>query len=307
MPKLLLFLMLLLLVVPAGAQDSGGAALQGEVRQVEFEAPTLFQSRPYQYNVYLPAGYNESDQRYPVIYLLHGRGNNMNAWLNVKPALDEMIADSEIPPMIAIMPDVPSLERASYYVDTAYNGGEPVEDTFFADLIPHVDEIYRTIARREGRLVGGYSMGGFGAIRYSMAHSELFIGALVLSPAVYTPFPPLASSAREFGAFGEGDELFNEAFYTSLNYPAQIERVTESGLSLAMFIAVGDDEYHNLNPENVLHDIDMEAHLLYNRIVRLPNVSAELRVYDGGHDWSVWERGFHEGMQYLAGFLSTSV
>jgi enterochelin esterase-like enzyme len=287
--------------LPLHAQDDGG-----EVRQVEFEAPTLFQFRPYQYNVYLPAGYDESDQRYPVIYLLHGRGDDMSAWLNAKPALDELIAAGDIPPMIAIMPDVPALERASYYVDTAYNGGEPAESLFFNDLMPHVDATYRTLPQRESRLVGGYSMGGFGAIRYAVSHPELFAGALVLSPAVYTPLPPVDSSAREFGAFGDDDEPFVEAFYTSLNYPAQLERLAQSRLGLAMFIAVGDDEYHNPKPEDALHDIDMEAHLLYNRVVRLANVSAELRVYDGGHDWSVWERGFREGMPFLARFLSTS-
>lgn len=298
---LLIVLILALGSLPMQAQDDGG-----EVRQVEFEAPTLFQFRPYQYNVYLPAGYSESDQRYPVIYLLHGRGDDMSAWLNAKAALDELIASGDIPPMIAIMPDVPSLERASYYVDTAYNGGEPVESTFFADLLPHVDATYRTLPQRESRLVGGYSMGGFGAIRYAVSQPELFAGALVLSPAVYTPLPPVDSSAREFGAFGDGEQLFNESFYTSLNYPAQLERLAQSRLGLAMFIAVGDDEYHNPNPEDALHDIDMEAHLLYNRVVRLPNVSAELRVYDGGHDWNVWERGFREGMPFLTRFLSTS-
>lgn len=305
MNKFLLILLILCLgSLPLHAQDERHEG--GEVRQVEFEAPTLFQFRPYQYNVYLPAGYDESDQRYPVIYLLHGRGDDMSAWLNAKPALDEMIASGDIPPMIAIMPDVPALERASYYVDTAYNGGEPVESTFFADLLPHIDATYRTIARREGRLVGGYSMGGFGAIRYAVSHPELFAGALVLSPAVYTPLPPVDSSAREFGAFGDGDAPFVEAYYTSLNYPTQLERLAQSRLGLAMFIAVGDDEYHNPNAEDALHDIDMEAHLLYNRVVRLPNVSAELRVYDGGHDWRVWERGFREGMPFLARFLSTS-
>lgn len=172
-------------------------------------------------------------------------------------------------------------------------------------MIPHVDATYRTLPHRESRLVGGYSMGGFGAIRYSVAHPELFVGALVLSPAVYTPLPPIDSSAREFGAFGEGDEPFNEVIYTSLNYLAQLERLGESGLDLAMFIAFGDDEYHNANPGDALHDIDMEARLFYNRVVRLPNVSAELRVYEGGHNWGVWGRGFREGMSYRADFLST--
>ncbi len=297
--------LLIILVLLTGAGTMQAQDARGTVTQVDFEAPTLRLFRPYQYNIYLPAGYDESEARYPVIYLLHGRGDDMHSWLNVRSALDQMIAAGEIPPIIAVMPDVPSLERASYYVDTEYNGGEPVESLFFNDLLSHIDSTYRTIARAEARLVGGYSMGGYGAIRYSMGHLGVFRGALVLSPAVYTPLPPLDSSAREFGAFGEGENPFNEAFYQSLNYPNLLDDVAESGVELAMFIAVGDDEYHNPQPEDSLHDIDMEAHLLYNRIVRLPNVSAELRVYDGGHDWIVWERGFIEGMKFLTRFIAT--
>ena len=66
-----------------------------------------------------------------------------------------------------------------------------------------------------------------------------------------------------------------------------------------MFIAVGDDEWKNPNVEDRLHDLDMETHLFFNQVVRVPNISAEFRVYNGGHDWIVWERGFAEGIQYL--------
>jgi len=295
-------LFLALGVFPMRAQES-----RGEIIPAQFDSPTLH--RPYQYNVYLPAGYAESDALYPVIYLLHGRGDDMDSWLNVRSALDQQIANGSIPPIIAIMPDFPSLERANYYVDTQYESqgspNEPVESAFLNDLIPHVESTYRAIPRREGRLIGGYSMGGFGAIRYATAHPQVFAGALVLSPAVYTPLPPLDSSAREFGAFGKGDEWFDEAIYTSLNYPALLDSLAQSGLGLAMFIAVGDDEYHNPAPQDALHDIDMEAHLLYKRVVRLPNVSAEFRVYDGGHDWLVWERGFIEGIKYLSRFIES--
>src|SRR5688572_10684207 len=111
-------------------------------------------------------------------------------------------------------------------------------------------------------------MGGYGAVRYSLAHPEMFASAIVLSPAVYTPLPPRDSSTREFGAFGSGDVLFDNEIYRSLNYPALLESFGKTGLPLSMFIAVGDDEWMNPNPEDALHDIDMEAHLLYNRVVR---------------------------------------
>ena len=293
--------LMLLLTISILAQDSS------TIEQVDFDSATL--NRTYQYIVYLPAGYADSNQSYPVVYLLHGRGDTMDAWLNVRDALDELIANATIPPMIAIMPDMPSSDRAGYYVDSQYEGtlfhAEPVETAFMNDLIPHVDATYRTITSREGRIIGGYSMGGYGALRYAMIYPERFIGAIVLSPAVYIPLPPVDSSTREFGAFGTATTLFDEDIYRNLNYPALMESLQASELPLYIFIAVGDDEWKNPRPEDQLHDLDMEAHMVFNHLVRVSNVSAEFRVYNGGHDWEVWQRGFIEGMQYIANFLST--
>ncbi len=300
MLKFFPFAWILLMVVVGRAQGA-----ESTILSEEFQSATL--GRTYRYNVYLPSGYTDSERRYATVYLLHGRGDDMDDWLNIRPTLDQLIAEGSIPPLIAILPDMPSSERAGYYVDSQYTGAdypaEAVETAFFSELIPHVDTAYRTVARREGRLVGGYSMGGYGAIRYGLAHPDAFAGALALSPAVYTPQPPADSSTREFGAFGQDTRLFDEAIYASLNYLALIGSFAASRLSLAMFIAVGDDEYHNPEPDDWLHDLDVEAHLLYSRVVRVPTISAEFRVYDGGHDWDVWERGFSEGMQFLTRFI----
>lgn len=233
----------------------------------------------------------------------------MSAWLEASEALDSMIAEGKIPPVVAILPDAPWSDGGNYYVDSRYTGypaGKQVETAFFHDLIPHVDSTYRTLGSRESRVIGGYSMGGYGAIRYALAHPDIFANTIVLSPAVYTPLPPQDSSAREFGAFGNETVLFDETRYQNLNYPTLLETFTKADLPLNFFIAVGDDEYKNPLPEDALHDIDMEAHLLYNRASRVASIAAELRVYDGGHDWDVWRRGFIEGMQFIAPGLTAS-
>lgn len=255
------------------------------------------------YYAYLPAGYEGGQTRYPVIYLLHGRGDTMAAWARIGRDLDRLAAASEIPPMIAVMPDAPWNQRASYFVDSAYTGsdpGRPVETAFITELIPHMDAVYRTVPDRAGRAVAGYSMGGYGALRYALAHADLFMGAIVLSPAVYVPFPPADSSTREFGAFGVGERLFDEDAWTTRNYPAAAEAFVATGLKSHLFIAVGDDEYKHPNPADRLHDLDLEAHMAFNYLCRVPNLSVELRVLDGGHDWSVWRAGFVEGIRYLA-------
>jgi len=296
--------LLLLSLVTLPLYAEGAKEAKGTVVAARFNSATL--ARSYEFNVYLPAGYEESDSRYPTVYLLHGRGDTKDAWLNVRDRLDTMIEDGKIPPVIAVLPDMPSLSAAGYYIDSLYKGGEPLESAFFNDLIPYVDATYRTLAYPASRVVGGYSMGGYGAMRYALAHSEMFSGALILSPAVYTPLPPADSSAREFGAFGRGDITFDEEIYRNHNYPVLLKTFKRSGQPLHIFIAVGDDEWKHPDPEDQFHDLDLEAHLLFNHLARVSDIMAEFRVYNGGHDWDVWKHGFEEGMEYLAKFLKTS-
>lgn len=128
----------------------------------------------------------------------------------------------------------------------------------------------------------------------------------MLSPAVYTPLPPADSSTREFGAFGRGETLFVDEIYEQLNYPALVDGFVASSLTLRLFIAVGDDEYKNPDPADALHDIDLEAHLVFNRLVRVPNISAEFRVLDGGHGWDVWDAGLRRGRPVSGSDLETT-
>jgi enterochelin esterase-like enzyme len=298
----------LLAAAPAGRADT-------LLKEGTIQARAVFSSRldkdiPYQ--VYLPPEYDATGaKRYPVLYLLHGRGDKMSAWTTIQPDLDRLIGEGRIPAVIAIMPDAPSSRRAGYYVDSQFTGagglpaGEAVEAAFTQDLIAHVDATYPTRTDRAGRIVGGYSMGGYGALRYSLAHPELFGSAIVLSPAVYFPLPPPDSSTREFGAFGRGAQLFDDSIYTAKNYPALIPAFAAKKLPLVMFIAVGDDERALADPAQAGHDLDYEAHTLYNQIRRVPHITVQLRVVDGPHDWATWRPTFVEGVQYVFGRLKS--
>jgi enterochelin esterase-like enzyme len=286
----------------------GASVPAGTVQEGHFHSVAL--GSDVHYIIYLPHNYATSGLRYPVIYLLHGKSGRMSDWLYVKSDLDRLIAEGKIPPMIAVLPDAPYSKGASYYVDSAYAGsetvpaGQKVETAFTRDTIAHIDTTYRTIPTREGRAVGGYSMGGWGAMRYALAHPDLYRASIVLSPAVYIPLPPAESGMRALGAFGKGSTLFDEATYQSQNYLELLPRVVRpSKLPLAMFVAAGDDENHYVRPEDVEHDMDLESHHLYSRLVRIENVSAELRIMQGTHCWEVWQPAFIEGIQYISKFL----
>ncbi|MBN8887768.1 MAG: hypothetical protein J0I77_18725 [Rudaea sp.] len=261
------------------------------------------------YQIYLPPGYANSSARYPSLYLLHGRGDSMTAWTRVKSDLDALIAAGKIPPIIVVMPDAPWSGRGNWYVDSAYTGsdypGQPVETALTRDLVKDVDANYRTVDGRWARAIGGYSMGGAGALRYVFAHTDLFSAALVLSPAVYHPLPPKDSSTRDYGAFGIGDKRFDDARYQQLSYAALLGQV-DPDVPVHLYLAVGDKEYVNPEPEDASHDLDFETAVVYNKLVRVPGVSADWRVLGGGHDWDVWQPGFNEGVQNLFRYVGAA-
>lgn len=263
------------------------------------------------YAVYLPAGYDTSELNYPTLYLLHGRGDTLAAWQRMQSTLDQLIADEKIQPMIVVMPDAPWNDRGNWYTDSQFTGssgkpaGQNVETAFTRDLVNEIDSTYRTVADREARAIGGYSMGGAGALRMTLAHQTVFSSGIILSPAVYTPAPPADSSTREHGAYGTGQDLFTQARYDELSYPAALEAL-DTALPVHLFIGVGDDEWPNPALEDAQHDLDFEAAKLYNTSRRAPGVTAELRIVNGGHDWDAWEPLFIEAIQDVSPRLRTT-
>lgn len=125
------------------------------------------------YNVFLPEGYAESDTRCGVIYFLHGAGGDENSDAGgFSSLLSKSIADKKIPPVICVFPN----GGMSGYRDAA-GGGAKVETMIVEELIPLVDGKYRTIAKRDSRVVAGFSMGGGGAVRLALKHANLFSAA----------------------------------------------------------------------------------------------------------------------------------
>ncbi len=131
--------------------------------------------------VYLPPSYNEdTTRRYPVVYLLHGFTGNSLGWLNaptfgvpnVPQRFERLLKQGDCGEMILVFPDGFTAMGGSQYVNSAATGR--YEDYVIEDLIPYIDQKYRTIATREGRGVAGKSSGGFGAVRLAMRHPETF-------------------------------------------------------------------------------------------------------------------------------------
>ena len=261
----------LLLSLPAEAS---------EIVARKFSSPTL--KRNWAYNVYLPSLYRTSGLAYPVLYLLHGRGNDYREWLgegHIQRTADALIAGGEMPPAIIVMPDGGN----SWYVD----GDEPMETALMRDLLAEIETNFRALRSREGRVIGGFSMGGYGALRFVLKYPERFAAAALLSPAIYDPVPPLDSSARKPGIFGR--QQFDEQLWRRLNYPALWPAYLARNTPVPMYINSGDDD---------VFSIEVEAVRLYS-LIKAQRQPAELRIVDGAHAWPVWESTIGDAMKYV--------
>ncbi len=251
--------------------------------------------------IYLPRGYARTDRRYPVLYLLHGRGDSMENWLPSTRDWDGLIGSGQVPPFIAVMIDAPWSDRGSWWIDSLYAGddrvprGAVVETAITTEFVGHIDATFRTLADRRARVVAGYSMGGAGALRYVTAHPDVFSRAIVMGAAIYVPVPPSGSSTRSSGAFGVGEVLFDPDRYGELNYPIGFDHL-DIDLPIALFIIVGDREWKHPDPADARHDLDFESAALFNAASRVPGIAAELRVLGGGHDWTFWRRALRLGL-----------
>lgn len=123
------------------------------------------------YCIYLPPGYEAAgEQRYPVIYNLHGNGGNEFHSFEDVEVLHEGIVAGRYPPLIMVLPNG---GHSTFYKDS-HDGKFPIETMFIREFIPFIDRTYRTIASRHGRAIEGFSMGGRGSTRLALKYPELF-------------------------------------------------------------------------------------------------------------------------------------
>ena len=146
-----------------------------QVTQRIFESATV--GGPVSYHVYLPKVYPQTPDRLPVLYWLHGTEGGIAGIAPLSRFIDEAIEAGRYPPMIVVF--VNGLPRR-LWADSK-DGASPVETVFIREVIPDVDRNFRTIAAREGRIIEGFSMGGYGAARLGLKHPQLFAGISILA------------------------------------------------------------------------------------------------------------------------------
>lgn len=265
-----------------------GVLFAGEVQHQSFHSKTL--NRDYVYNIYLPDGYQTSGMRYPVFYLLHGNLGTENSWVsngNIAETADALIAAGKIPAQLIVVPADPKFWWA--------DGTEEKSLTaFIQDLVPQVEQQFRTLTQREGRAIGGYSAGGFGTVNIALQYPEMFAAAAALSPAVYVPVPPSDSSAVKQDTFLTNGE-FDPALWESMNWVSFIDDYKASGIVVPFYINTGDHDRY---------DIALHATVFYMALRKFQPEFAELRIFDGDHNFDAWGKTVGNAMEYMSRFLS---
>ena len=184
--KTLSVVLLCLSTITLAAQNG----TQGKTVVKKFIAPSIQNNRGGEdpmrrLTVYLPPGYDNSKQRYPVVYFLHGFGVNDSldiAFLEYDKLLNVAMQSKFVKPMILVFPNSFTRYGGSFYTNSSLTG--KWADFISKDIVEYVDKHFRTIPERNSRGIAGHSMGGYGTIKLAMEYPEVFGAAYALSPAV---------------------------------------------------------------------------------------------------------------------------
>jgi S-formylglutathione hydrolase FrmB len=248
------------------------------------------------YCVYLPAGYDAAATqrpplRYPVLYFLHGLGDNEQTLFNTGgwTLLDDLRKQHKMGDFLIVAPE----GRRSFYINSA-DGSVRYNDFFLQEFLPHIETKYRIRRGRAGRAISGISMGGYGALRFALAHPELFSAASAQSAALITEPPQALDSASRTGAPLAG--LLGAVFGKPINVPHWNEnspfvlaKTNAAALrKLAIYFNCGqDDNYGFEKGAAALHDE-----------LQKESVKHEYHAYPGDHSLTYFLSHFAEVMEF---------
>ena len=248
------------------------------------------------YCVYLPAGYDggatqSPPRRYPVLYFLHGLGDNEQTLFNGGgwSLFDDLRKQHKMGDFLIVTPE----GRRSFYINSA-DGSVRYSDFFLQEFLPHIEGKYRVLPGREGRAISGISMGGYGALRMAFAHPELFSAVSAQSAALITESPQELDSASRTGAplAGVLAAVFGNPIdvpHWNDNSPFVLAKRNAAALrKTAIYFNCGqDDNYGFEKGAAALHDE-----------LKKESVKHEYHAYPGDHSLTYFLSHFDEVMEF---------
>lgn len=248
------------------------------------------------YCVYIPSGYDvvaskNPPPRYPVLYFLHGLGDNEQTLFNSGgwTVLDDLRKQHRIGDFLIVVPE----GRRSFYINSADNS-ERYSDFFLEEFLPRIESKYRIRAQRGGRAISGISMGGYGALRLAFAHPELFRAVSAQSPALITESPQQLDSAAHSGSalLGVLGPVFGrpiDVSHWNANSPFLLARRNAAALRrLAIYFNCGEEDNYGLQKGAAVLDHELSE----------ARIRHEYHLYPGDHSISYFLTHFAEVMEF---------
>ena len=251
-------------------------------------------NRSMTYAVLLPAAYENSADSFPVVYLLHGFGDDEMAWY--KYGFIQYYSDRDEQangPMIYVMPQAFN----TYYVNK-YNGNYPIMDVLVNELVPAIDSLFRTIPDADHRAVMGYSMGGYGAVILPAKNPAVFKTGVSMSMSFRTDSQYVDEPQNVFdiqwgpvfGGIGKaGNERLTDYFLTNTPFHFFSDPANHYLWDLNFFFTCGDEEETLGVTNEELHNILVE--------LDFPHV---YRMNHGGHSWDYWHHELPEALKFIS-------
>ena len=244
-----------------------------------------------QYTVFLPAGYEmNTDQTYPVLYLLHGMNGTHEDWAgrgHLKDVMDQLKASGEVCDMIVIMPNA-----GGNIYDEVWNGyfdmdGWAYERFFYEEFLPTVEKLYRIKDDKANRAIAGLSMGGGGSTSYAQRHADMFCACYAMSALMHLPAPAEAAPKNDKDKMWHLTYTANK--YSCVEYVKNADEATKQALrTVAWYVDCGDDDF--------LFDCNMD----FIAAMRKAGVPYQLRVRDGAHTWEYWHSALYEALPFVS-------
>ncbi len=260
----------------------------------EMELESALLGGPRKYAIYLPPDYAQSRRSYPVLYLLHGAGDDQTGWVQFGEVLritDQATQEGTSTAMIIVMPDADTGQRG-YFNDI--HGKWGYEDFFFDELIPEIEKKYRVKTDKRYRAVAGLSMGGGGAFMYALHRPEMFSSACPLSAS--TGPLTLDDATRRYGSRSTDDDT------DSLPSDELIESYYKRHSALELVKSMPDDQKRDVRWYIDCGDDDFlyEGNSLVHIEMKKRGIVHEYRVRDGEHNWTYWREALPEVLRFVS-------
>lgn len=257
-------------------------------------SPTLGRGIPYA--IYVPQSATRVSTRVPVLYLLHGHGDDERAWVDkgeIVETLERNIASGALQPLAVVMPAAGN----SWYVDDAVpNRYGTVARAFNEDLVDGIEGVYRVGGCRQARAVGGLSMGGYGAMLLALDRSSRFGAAISLSGSLFSELPNDMERRRATyewlyqGVFGRP---FDPNRFLEWNVFKRLDRFEPDALRPAVWLAAGERDF----PSILAGTVRLHAELQRRKF------TSHLSILNGEHTWDLWKAGIEPALLWLSGKL----